>query len=472
MEVRDSSEAPGPVAQAVRDLADTASGERFSVVIAGGGVAALEAVLELRHLAPGISIDLVSPQREFSLRQFSVGQPFGAESPRTLDLAEFCRRNDVTLRKDHLAEVWGGQYRVLLASGDDIAYDALLLATGARPKDVLPGAKVFRGPDDVRDYGAMLGDLEHGRLRHLAFAVPREVRWALPLYELALMTARLVRARDVHAELNFFTHEPAPLMDLGSAAGQRISEMFEALGIELHCDRAPAVVEHHALRLADGHLFDVSEVISLPALRVPDVPGVTQGRHGFIPTGPTMSVEGMDRVWAAGDATWFPVKQGGIAAQMADVAAASIVEAAGIGVEVPAFVPVVRGALLTGDEPEFFSSVVGGGPGQSSAAPLWWPPGKVAGKWLAPYLAREWSGSPEDPLAPLEARDEGDAEARARSHREALDLALRFADVDANEGEFASAVRWLDIAERLNLTLPAVWSRKRAHWSEIASSNH
>jgi sulfide:quinone oxidoreductase len=201
-------------------------------------------------------------------------------------------------------------------------------------------------------------------------------------------------------------------------------------------------------------------------LRGPRISGVAEGRHGLIPTDAEMRVEGADRVWAAGDATWFPLKQGGIAAQQADVAAAAILREAGLDVDVPAFAPVVRGALLTGSEPLFFSSANGEREG-ASTAPLWWPPGKVAGRWLAPYLAREWSGGPDDPLIPLEDRGGDDPEQRAGSHREALDLALRFADVDAEEGEFANAVRWLDLAERLNLTLPPAWARKRSHWREI-----
>jgi hypothetical protein len=46
--------------------------------------------------------------------------------------------------------------------------------------------------------------------------------------------------------------------------------------------------------------------------------------------------------------------------------------------------------LLTGAAPAFLRVELGGGHGESSTAssePLWWPPGKVVGRHLAPFLA-------------------------------------------------------------------------------------
>ena len=40
-------------------------------------------------------------------------------------------------------------------------------------------------------------------------------------------------------------------------------------------------------------------------------------------------MEGLDGVYAAGDATWYPIKQGGLAAQQADVVATAIAAAVG-----------------------------------------------------------------------------------------------------------------------------------------------
>jgi sulfide:quinone oxidoreductase len=324
----------------------------------------------------------------------------------------------------------------------------------------------------VEWFGETLDRLEHGHLRRLTFAVPRGVRWTLPIYELALMTGRQMRDHDVSGVvIDLVTHESSPLADLGDDAGKRIGSMLEEAGVMVHCGRAPMKLDAGELILADGHSIETTEVVALPGLRVPEIPGIPQGRHGFIPTDAAMKVDGLDRVWAAGDATWFPIKQGGIAAQQADIVAAGMALKAGAEVDVPPLRPTVRVTMLTGEEPEFFrASVAGDGEGERAVFPLWWPPGKVAGRWLAPYLAREWAGKPEDPLMPLEDLDALDDETRAEQHRSAVDLALRFAQLDADEGDLAQALRWLDVAEKLNVTLPHEYEQRRADWTELLRS--
>ncbi len=53
------------------------------------------------------------------------------------------------------------------------------------------------------------------------------------------------------------------------------------------------------------------------------------------------------------------------------------------------FRPVLRGQLLTGTSARFLrhAAAGGGGDGIVSRRPLWWPPGKVAGLRIGPYLA-------------------------------------------------------------------------------------
>jgi sulfide:quinone oxidoreductase len=100
-------------------------------------------------------------------------------------------------------------------------------------------------------------------------------------------------------------------------------------------------------------------------------------------------VSGAEDVYAAGDGTNFPVKQGGIACQQADAVAEVIAKAAGASVEPRSFRPVLRGQLITGGESRFMRTSLSGSAGaspESSPETLWWPPTKVAGRYLAPYL--------------------------------------------------------------------------------------
>ena len=65
-------------------------------------------------------------------------------------------------------------------------------------------------------------------------------------------------------------------------------------------------------------------VVALPHLRGPELPGLPEESGGFVPVDAYGRVRGVDRVWAVGDMTTRPLRQGGLAAQQADVAAADI----------------------------------------------------------------------------------------------------------------------------------------------------
>ena len=134
----------------------------------------------------------------------------------------------------------------------------------------------------------------------------------------------------------------------------------------------------------------VDRVVALPAIDGRPIPGVPADQHGFIPTDEHGRVAGCDGVYAAGDGADFPVKQGGLAAQEADAAARHIAASAGAPVDPVPFRPVLRGMLLTGGPPRYLRVVAagGGGEGRVSSDILWWPPAKVVGHYLAPWLAR------------------------------------------------------------------------------------
>ena len=98
----------------------------------------------------------------------------------------------------------------------------------------------------------------------------------------------------------------------------------------------------------------------------------------------------MDGVFAAGDATAFPIKQGGLAAQQADAVAEVIACAVGADVHPPPFRPILRGTVLTGAAARYLRADISGGAGDDSTISteaLWWPPNKLCGRYLAPYLS-------------------------------------------------------------------------------------
>ena len=193
---------------------------RPRVVIAGGGVAAIEALLALRHIVgEQVSIPLLAPERSFVHRPSSVAEPFGLGGPAPIDLAAIARDQGAELRRGALdADRARTSHRV--TGGEALPYDVLVVAVGAVPTPAVPGALTFAGPAQAADVAAMLDRVERRELRRLVFAVPAESTWSLPVYELAMMAAVDLRDRGVtDATLGVVTPEPEPLRLFGAAAG-------------------------------------------------------------------------------------------------------------------------------------------------------------------------------------------------------------------------------------------------------------
>jgi sulfide:quinone oxidoreductase len=368
------------------------SADPFNVLIVGGGVAGLEAALALRELGGGrIATTMIAPNPEFVYRPMSVREPFGYAEARRYPLDELARDIGVELLVDSFK--WLDPERSVLhtEAGEQLSYDAVLLALGARLYARLEHALTI---DDARLDELLHGliqDIEGGYVQRLAFVAPGRMGWPLPIYELALMTA--ARAQDMNIELSITiaTPEDAPLAIFGRGASDGVRQLLEDNGIvtitSAHCE----VPEpgHVAINPGARHL-EADRIVAMPELHGPSVPGVPGGPvGGFIPVDVHCKVPGIDRVWAAGDATDFAIKHGGIAAQQADVAAQAIAALAGVAPAPAPFHPVIHGILLTGGKPRYLSAHVTGGHGSSSEiteAPTWSPATKIAAKYLAPYL--------------------------------------------------------------------------------------
>jgi sulfide:quinone oxidoreductase len=434
------------------------------VVIAGGGVAGLEALLALSELAKGlVDVELLSPTDEFVYRPMLVAEPFGNADVLRIELEQVVADVGARHTKDALASVDAGARGITTASGNTLSYDALLIALGAKPLEAVPGSLTFGGDAERRRFAKLLAAFGRRGMTRFAFVVPRAATWSIAAYELALLTAAERDARRLQGvEITLVTHEDAPLDLFGPAASQLVAGRLEEAGISV---RLSSVVD----RFADGHLRIAEEeplgadaAVALPALQVPAVPGLPQRHNGFVQTDAAMHVEGLNAVWAAGDATWFPIKQGGLAAQQADASARSIAARAGAHVPLETFQPVLRGILVTGEVPDFFrSSIAAPEAGVATAGrPLWWPPSKVAGRYLGPYLAHAQNPSKElvdrDPSA-------GSSGGEADPER-AVALLLAAADADARIGDFEGAIKWLSLVEQLNLVTPPEYVARRYEW--------
>lgn len=357
------------------------------VLVAGGGVAGLETLLALQALAGArVEIELLTPERHFTYRPLAVAEPFRPGSVQRLPLSAVAADRGVVLHRDALARLVPGERSVETQGGARLEYDVLVLALGARPVEAIAGALTFRGPQDTDRVAKIVRRVRDGTIRRVAFVVPPGTAWALPAYELALQTAAAVRADAPGADLILVTAEPAPLAAFGNESGSVVGAMLAARGVEL---RTGAVAEE----LADGRLWlglgslEVDAVIALPRLVGPRLGGAPSDPLGFVPVDPFTRVRGLDGVHAVGDIAAHALKQGGLAAQQADVAAAVIAAGTGADVRPRPYRPLLRGLLLTGGEPLHLRHDPAGASDAHDEL-LWWPSGKIAGRHLSPYLAQ------------------------------------------------------------------------------------
>jgi sulfide:quinone oxidoreductase len=361
------------------------------VLILGAGVAGLEAALALHDMTPGaVDVELVSDESEFVYRPLAVAAPFRLGEARHFPVGRLVDEAGARLTQAAATSVAPDRKTVLTSNGA-LSYDQLLVALGAKPVSAIPGASVtFRGPQDEVAFGEVLRDAREGHVRRLVFTMPAGISWPLPLYELALLTAvHLADAGASGIQIDLVTPEPRPLQLFGTEASDAIAELFELHGMELVTDRVPVAAGEGRLRFAGGGEIEADRVVTLPRLEGPYLPGLPQDAAGFIPVDEHQRVRGWDDVFAAGDATNFPVKQGGLATQQADAAAEAIARAAGADIDPQPFSPVLRGLLLTGLTPRFLRSELGSLEGEVDTEALWWPPSKIVGRYLAPCLAAE-----------------------------------------------------------------------------------
>src|SRR3712207_2832691 len=192
------------------------SPQPFRVVIAGGGVAGLEAVLALRELAGDrVAVTLLSPSPAFVYTPLTVREPFAGRHAGRYPMADIAAELGFELVSEGLDWVAPQQRSAFTASGSEIPYDALLVALGARRDPVYEGVITFRSGEDAEAMHGLVQDVEEGYSRRIAFVVPPGTTWPLPLYELALMTAERARAMNDQVELTFVTPERAPLAVFG-----------------------------------------------------------------------------------------------------------------------------------------------------------------------------------------------------------------------------------------------------------------
>jgi sulfide:quinone oxidoreductase len=381
------------------------------VVIAGGGIAGLEAALALADLGGDrAQLTLVSAEPDFVYRPLTVEEPFTHQPAERHELEPALGELGVEFIRGAVSSVDPAAHTLTLDGNSSLAYDLLVMCIGGRARPAYEGvetlASLWSGRGDV-PIDDLIRTADESPSKTLALVVPPTTSWALPLYELALMIRRRsedLGVGDVH--LRVVTPEPAPLGVFGSTASAAVADLLGTRHISVDTNSRVVQDAAGALRVLVKHSppLEAGAVLALPEIEGPAIAGLPADAHGFIPTDPHGRVEGVDDVYAAGDGTTFPVKQGGLATQQADAAAEHIAARLGAEIEPQPFDPVLRGQLLTGADSLHMRHGLSGGQGEgvASADYLWWPPQKVGGRYLSAWLGHTAPGDLEPPSLPLE----------------------------------------------------------------------
>jgi len=372
----------------------------MNIVIAGGGVAGLEALLGLRAIARNHTrLTLIAPDPDFSYRPLAVAEPFGLGHAHRVPLSRIADDAGAELVLDAVVGVEDAAREVHLRDGGSRSFDALIAAPGGRAVAGVKGATTWWPGGDAESYGGLLRDIDEGYAKRIAIVIPPGAVWPLPAYELALMTAGEAQSMgQTDLEVTVVTPERVPLTLFGEDAGDALAEELRWAGVDV-ITGAVARPDGGGLVLEpSGERLEVQRVFAVPRIVGPALEGLACDEEGFILTGDDGRVQGAERTWAAGDGIASPIKFGGLATHQARVAATAVARLAGVTVPDPGE-PVIHGRLLVGHRTRRLR-----GRGDAEGAPLWWPHGKVAGEFLPRWLAEHGVAPPAAAPAP---EDEG-----------------------------------------------------------------
>lgn len=388
-------------------------GDRHKVLIAGAGVAGLEAALALGDLAGDrVEVSLHDPGSEFAYRPFGIGEPYGTTRAFRYDLQRLSELCGASLQSGAIAAVEPEQRIAISREGERFPYDHLILATGARALWAVPGAVTFWGVADEGQVGDLIAQLRSGRLQRLVLTMPAEHGWYVPLYELAVLVASVVRkAANHHARVTVVTPEAAPLGIFGPRAAEQMRALLAEQRVNLVTGARPREFAAGRLRVDRGEDIEADAVITLPRLEGRRVSGIPHDGDGFVAVDEHGAVIGLERIYAAGDITSLPFKQGAFATQQADSVAEAIAAAVEVAIEPRPASPRMRAVLWTGQGPRYLTAENGSSGGLSTPSQRHLEilhNGRLTARYLSPLvdslLASIGSDSTEDGRAEVSQR--------------------------------------------------------------------
>jgi sulfide:quinone oxidoreductase len=384
-------------------------GEGQRVLIAGAGLAGLEAALALRDLAGDrAEVRLHDPGGEFAYRPFGIGEPYGTTRAFRYDLRSLGELCGALLDASAIAAVEPARRIAVTRDGEQAPYDYLIVATGARMLWAVPGAVTYWGVADEGQVADLIAELRSGCLNRLVLTMPAGHSWVLPLYELALLAANVLdKTANNRTRITVVTPESGPLEIFGPRAAEQTSALLAERRIDVIAGARPISFAAGRLRIDRGEDVEADAVITLPRLEGRRIGGVPHDDEGFVAVDEHGGVVGLERVYAAGDVSSLSFKQGAFATQQGDAVAEAIAAAVGAELKPRATGPRMQAVLWTGRGPRYLSNR-NGEVGEAASSPSHrhlelLHNGRLSARYLSPLvdslLGSSGSQAAEPPLA-------------------------------------------------------------------------
>jgi sulfide:quinone oxidoreductase len=348
----------------------------------------------------------LSPGEDLVYRPLSVLVPFGLGQAARYPIKRIAEDTGARWIRDSVEWVDLAERMVHTTGEESLRYDALLLAPGAQERKAIPHVSIFTDRTFGQTYRGIVDGVDAGAVQSLVLIEPVGPSWPLPLYELALLTAKHARDRRLRLDIVVVTPRPYPLYAFGEEIGERVEMLLREAGIALYVGTRTHVESPGRMHLEPGDLdLQPDRIVTLPTMMGPNVRGVPgEAIDRFIPVDNRCRVLDTDgHVFAAGDATDLPLKHGSLAAQQADTAAAGVAHLAGVAPAADALPLVLRSTLLTGNKPLYLEAHLVAGTSwraQIHDEPPWGSDQLVVADELGPYLANLSPDTSANPTAP------------------------------------------------------------------------
>jgi sulfide:quinone oxidoreductase len=311
------------------------------VTIVGAGFAGLTAVKKLRAFDPRMEITLVAPKPEFSYMPGTIWIPSGLRSPEDLliRLGKFFQRMKVNYVKASATGLKDGG-RTLVTDRGEIKNDGLMICSGGRYIKQLPGIEHALVPCEGIPVAVKIRDrlkrLESGTIAVGFSGNPKEpsAMRGGPMFEFLFGIDRQLRldGRRNRINLVFFTPAASPGQRLGPKAVKGLQAEMDKRGIETHLGHKIMGFTEKSV-ITEGGEFDAHLILFMSGITGNqwfDNTELPRSEGGLIKADAQCRVEGMDKVYVAGDSgsypgpDWMP-KQAHMADLQAKAAAANLV---------------------------------------------------------------------------------------------------------------------------------------------------